>query len=204
MPPKNVTPQVRELVDALSGGGKEMVSTQAICAAAGAEDDKEKAKVREALRNMVKRGELVRRRPGVFSFRAQAAQNVKQHSESYQRMWRIIRTENAGWTVAHICSTTRVPSTTVSEYVRWLYKEGFIALCGKDGRARLYRSTGKARAQREAPYPPRTRPDAFAPARSAVCRLVRIFMEPEPSARLDEAEAQCRTIMDNLKNNQSV
>ena len=129
--------QLRALATTLSDNGKKPISTLMLCAALSADDVETKARVRKSVSEMVKRGEFVRIRDGEFNYIPQKAAAIGAYGESYRRMWRIIRTEKAGWTVQTIASTTRLHSATVSHYCQYLEREEYIARCGKQGKGTI-------------------------------------------------------------------
>lgn len=187
--------QLRTLANALSNGGKKPVTTQMLCAALGVDDIPGKARVRRSITSMVKRGEMERIKDGEFRYVPQKAAAIGAYGESYKRMWRIIRTEKAGWTVQEIAGTTRLHCATVGDYCTWLEQAGFIVRCGKQGNTRIFRATQQAREHRETPYPPSSPKDSYAKERSAVCRLVKMFMDPNPGLRRAGIIAECRTVL---------
>lgn len=196
--------QVRAVLVELTENGQKLVHILDVIDASGAEDEAARTGVRNVLKDMQARGELASAGRGIVSFVPGAEFGMRCNTKSYDRMWRIIRTENAGWTAVQVRSLARVPQTTLGDYLRWLVQEGFVAQCGVKDRSRLYRATQKARGQRETPYPPRLIKDKYAQARRAVCRLVRIFMEHEPALQRDKIEAECRTILEGVKNEESI
>lgn len=187
--------QIRTLADTLSEGGKKTVSTQMLCAALGITGTPAKTRVRRSITCMVKRGEMERIRDGEYRYFPKKATAIGAYGESYKRMWRIIRTEKAGWTVNGIASTTRLHSSTISEYCKYLEQEGFIARCGKQGNARLFRATQKATEQRETPYPPCAPKDTYVKERNAACRIICAFTKPNPALDKERIITDCRAIL---------
>lgn len=178
---EDLAPRLREYAAVLSDNGRRAVSTLALCAMYGAEDIATKARVRRSIEHMVNRGELVRVEPGVFSFHPDKAELVQRDGISFRRMWKIIRTERAGWTVADVAATTKLHSTTVNNYVRWLEEQDFISRCGKQGNTRLFRATEKAIQHRETPYPPVLPKEPYRKERDAAIRIVRELMKVAPN-----------------------
>lgn len=187
--------QLRELARTLSEDGQKEVTSSALFLAIGAVDVGMKARVRRSLTHMVERGELTRVKNGVFRFSTQADQITKRYGDSFPRMWRIIRTENSGWSIRTIAGTTRLHPSTVQAYCQWLEEEKLITRCGKKGNAFLYRATNKARLQRDTPYPPVLPKDPYAKERSAACRLVRLFMNIDPGKNRENIITECRAIL---------
>jgi hypothetical protein len=189
------TEQLRRVAVELSQGGKKEVSTLALCAAVGAEDEATKAKVRRSVWHMVNRGELVRVRPGVFTAKPNRMVMMERNGMSYRRMWLIMRTERAGWTIAAIAATTRLHNSTVNKYCLWLLGEGFLVQCGKKGNERLFRVTAKGVDHVETPFPPVTEKDPFVRERNAAARLARVFMEPDPARHSEKIVQECQVIL---------
>ncbi len=187
--------QLRKLAKALSQDGKLEVTSQALCAELGVTDVETKALVRRSITHMVRHGELERIASGRFLYKAGAAAAMERAGESFRRMWRIIRTENTGWSIAGVAALTRLHQATVSGYCRWLITEGYITICGKRGNTRLFRATDKARQQRETPYPPAAPEDIFSKLRNAANRLNRMMMEPNPDVCREGILAECRAIV---------
>ena len=187
--------QLRALARKLSDNGKKEVTTRALCEALGVTDINGKALVRRSITHIVRHGEFERIAPGVFLWRGDVAGVMKRDGERFRRMWRIIRTEKAGWQIADVAAITRLHQATVASYCRWLEKEGYLKICGKRGNARLFRATDKAFRQRETPYPPSAPEDPYGKERSAAARLVRMFMEPNPAICRDKIITECQAII---------
>ena len=183
MKKEELAPQLRGYAAALSENGKRHVSTLALCAMYGAEDTATKARVRRSIEHMVTRGELERVKPGVFSFHPDKAQLVQRDGLSFQRMWKIIRTERAGCNMADVAATTRLHNSTVSSYVRWLEEQGYVARCGQKGNTRLFRTTEKAFQRRETPYPPVLTKEPFRQERDAAIRIIRELIKATPNEK---------------------
>lgn len=187
--------QLRDLARNLSDNGRIEITAHSLFRALNAEDTATKARIRRSITHMVEHGEFERIQEGVFRFRPGAADAAKRYGESYQRMWRVIRTENAGWTMNAVAGTTRLHPSTVTEYCKWLEKAGYIARCGKKGNAILYRATGKAHEQRATPYPPVLPKDPYSKEWSAACRLIRQFMDANPAQNRETIINECRVIL---------
>jgi len=161
----------------------------------GLKTEKEKGRLRSKLKDMIVRGELIRVRPGVFTYHPKAVN--QREGQGYQRVWRALRSARPGWTMQEIAQVTRMSPSMVRKYGNWLHGEGYIAHHGRRGNTRLYRATAKAKDRRETPYPPRSIKDPFAGERSAACRLVRLFMARDlarPAVRRRIVE-ECRLIL---------
>lgn len=201
--------QLRRMVLELSDRGKKEISTLGLCAAVGAEGVEAKAKVRRAVNHMVRRGELTRMSSGVFCVERTRIREAERYGQGYKRMWKIIRTERAGWTIANVAGTTGLHTSTVSEYCNWLLAQGFVVRSGKRGTAALYRATEKAAQHPATPFPP-VKADRYGAERDAAARLARLFMEPSLKAHQDKILEECRIILarfgnrDENSENQSV
>lgn len=195
--------QIRALAQTLSENGKREVSTQMLCTALGANDTPTKARVRRSVNHMVKHGEMERVRDGLFRYVFGKALAAQRYGEAYKRMWRIIRTEKAGWALYDVAGLARADHSTVGQYCRWLEREGFISRCGKKGNTILFKSTEKAREQRETPYPPVPSRDPFEKERNAVWRLVKVFMQPNPADSRDKIINECRAILARFEQEES-
>jgi predicted transcriptional regulator len=170
--------QLRTVVEGLSEGGKKDVSNAMLYESLGLEEADEKARLRRRVNDMVKRSELVRIRPGWFSYNPKA--KPQRNSEFYIRIWRLVRAKGPGWTKQDMAVSTRASYTMASRYINWLEEEGFVARHGRKGNTAKYRTTSKAREELQTPYPPIAPSDPFAQERSACCRLVRLMMERDP------------------------
>ena len=187
--------KLRELALKLSEDGMREITTKALCEALGVLDSERKALVRRSITHMAHHGELERVAPGVFLYRSDVAGVMQRGGERFRRMWRIIRTEKAGWQISEVAAITRLHQATVAGYCRWLEQEGYLKVCGKRGNARLFRATSKAFSQRETPYPPSAPEDPYDKERTAVARLVRMMMEPNPGICRDKIITECRALI---------
>ena len=157
---------------------KDRLSCQQLYEVFGVESAKDRARFRRKLKDMVRRGELIRELPGVFRYNPTAAD--QEAAEGYQRIWRAIRAQRPGWTMHDLAQVTRISYSHARTYCRWLNREGYIARHGRRGTSTLWRSTTKAKEQQAAPIPVRPPPDPFNVERNAACRLVRYLMAADP------------------------
>lgn len=161
-------------------GTKDIVSGLQLAAALGLETESQKQVMRRRLHELVQRGEAERTAHGQYRYKTGA--EPRKQGESYGRMWRIIRTESSGWSIARIAMLARIERTMVDRYTRWLLDESFVEKCGRDGNTILWRTTAKGREQREIPWPPKDLPDPYAAERQATARLCQILLTKNPDA----------------------
>ena len=157
---------------------KDRLSFQQLYEVFGVESAKDRARFRRKLRDMVRRGELVRVGPGLYRYNPNALD--QEAAEGYQRIWRAIRAQRPGWTVHDLAQVTRLSYSHALAYCKWLDREGYITRHGVRGTANLWRATAKAKEQQTAPIPIRTPTDPFNVERNAACRLVRCLMVADP------------------------
>lgn len=161
----------------------------------GVDSEEERARLRRSLTHLVRKRELLRQAPGTYLYNPKATS--PQAGEMCSRIWRAIRASKPGWSKLDLSLTTRVSHSHLSQYVNWLEDQGYVERHGRKGNVVLYRGTGKAREQRETPFPPREARDPFAEARAACARLVRVMMTRDlyqPSA-CKEVVKECAAIM---------
>lgn len=191
--------RLRWVVQALSRNGKEAVTNAMIYEAFGLKTEDEKVRLRSRIGDLVKRKEMIRIAPGKYNYNPDAQPG--RQGESYVRIWRAIRVQKSGWTFKEIAQVTRVSYSQVRKYCKYLLEEGYIERFGKSGRERRYRTTAKAREQRETVYPPVAIKDPFAREKAAAVRLVRVFLEMDPctpAARRRILE-ECGVIIERFK-----
>lgn len=189
---------VRGVVRGLSRAGKEEVTNALVAEALGLQTEPEKARMRRRLNEMVRRNELIRLAPGRYQYDPKACPD-RRTGESYQRIWRAVRSAKPGFSAQDLSQVSRVGYTQVRRYLSWLQEEGFVARFGANGNTLLYRGTALARDQRETPFPPRPIKDPFETERSAACRLVRLFMDRDPYQAKGKIIKECRAILDRFE-----
>lgn len=190
--------QIRLAVRSLAASGSREISNALVYEAMGCGTREEKDRVRKQITELVARGELERMGRGWLRWTGRG--EPERGGETYNRMWRIIRTERTGWDCTHVAHVTRVNLRGVQRYVAWLVAEGLVAERGKRGNTRLYGVTQEGIEQRVTPFPPITRAMPHEAERAALCRLVRLFVEGnlgERSVR-ERIAAECRTIIDGM------
>lgn len=161
-------------------GSKYVITAVELASALGLETESQKQVMRRRLHELVQRGEAERIAHGQYRYKPGA--EPRRQGESYGRMWRIIRTELSGWTIARVGMLARIERGMVDRYTRWLLEEGFVEKCGRDGNTMLWRTTSKGREQREIPWPPVDLPDPYAAERQAVARLCQILLTKNPDS----------------------
>lgn len=161
-------------------GPKHVITAVQLAAVLDLETESQKQVMRRRLHELVQRGEAERIAHGQYRYKP--GTELRRQGESYGRMWRIIRTESAGWTIARVAMLSRIERTMTDRYTKWLLEEGFIEKCGRDGNTILWRTTAKGREQRETPWPPCDLPDPYAAERQAVARLCQILLTKNPNA----------------------
>lgn len=138
----------------------------------------EKQRLRDALKEMCARGELVRLRNGEYkyNFNFRLRENA-----AYGKIWRFVRASKPGWTRADIARQLNgVSAKQIDRYCQWLAKKGFIEKYGKQGAATSYRATYRASMTPETPYPCFTdRP--FEQEKAAALALARLILCENPS-----------------------
>ena len=157
---------------------KDRLSFQQLYEVFGVDSAKDRARFRRKLRDMVRRGELVRVGPGLYRYNPNALD--QEAAEGYQRIWRAIRAQRPGWTMHDLAQVTRISYSHARTYCRWLNREGYITHHGRRGTSTLWRATAKAKEQQTAPIPIKTPTDPFNAERNAACRLVRCLMATDP------------------------
>lgn len=196
--------QLRELIQGLAEGGKKQITNAMLYEALGLEEPDEKARLRRRVTDMVQRKELIRIKQGVFKYNPKA--QPQRHGEMYIRIWRLVRSKQPGWSIQDLATITRASYTMVLKYCRFLLEEGYIAKFGKEGNTQKYRATGKAKDQRDTPYPPVAVKDPYEKERGASCRLVRQMMErdlSQPGVR-KKIIKECRTILARFESEENI
>ena len=96
--------------------------------------------------------------------------------ESYQRMWRAIRSARATFTIIEIVQISQVDNSTVSKYLKYLESETLVRRAGKRKNTLVYGLTSKGQEHRKTPFPPIDIPDPFHIERTAVATLCNAFL----------------------------
>ena len=193
--------KLRTVLQALSLNGEQEFSNILIYKALALKTDAEKTSLRSRLRDLIKSDEIERIRIGTYIYKP------KVHflrSDSFGRMWKIIRASSPTFKIAEIAALAHVEVSFVSKYCRFLLEQGYISKNGKSGAKILYSATKLGRDTIKTPHPPRPIRDPFEAERKAMSNLARIFFEQDPYAPATQNKIikNCRTIMDRFKNNQ--
>ena len=166
--------RIREAFRGLSLNGKKPVAYAQVFEALGATTRLEKRKIRSAVRDFLKRGELVRTDRGVYEYREHAPRRIS--TPLYKKMWRLIRMKER-FRPLEIVQLTGADRTHVYKYVRFLAELGFVTRHGRAGQEHVYRLTTAGRERVETPYPSREYRDRWRETRDAAWRAVRIIAE---------------------------
>ena len=136
----------------------------------------EKQTLRKRIKEMMRRGEVRKTKPGWY---VHVAENEPcRYGDSYERIWRAVHVQNTPFTIRRIVQVSRFSSITVSRYLNYLEKEGLVELIGRDGRARLYGLTLQGRNYRDVPYPPSSFADDPSRAERVACAILhRLLLE---------------------------
>lgn len=163
------------------GVNKQEISHAQLYDALNLKKDKEKDRLRSRLNDLVQAGEVVRVRPGIYTY------NFKHRSrggKGYAAMWRFVRKEKPGWTIGECALMVHVDYSHALKYCGWLEDEAYVERVGRNAKQAItYRGTLKADATPETPYPPRNKPDPFEKERVAAATLVRLMLCADPHQR---------------------
>ena len=191
---KVTSPAVRQALQALGAGGKE-VSYALLYDALGLTKEQEKDIVRARIGDMARQGEVTRTERGSFVYNAKYR---ARKGAGYESIWRYVRAAKPGWTLGDCSLMTRQSYSHVMRYIGWLVGERFVARAGQDDkRAITYRNTEKARSTPETPYPPIKESDPFAKERIAAATITRLMLCANPYALKTSREIAdaCRLLL---------
>lgn len=175
----------------------------------GLTTESERQVIRRRLREMIQRGEV--EKVGTGQFRFIEGKERPHKGNGYSRMWRVIRAQTPGWRKANISAITRLDRTSVDRYVTFLEDEGLVARSGRDGNTILWRTTSKARDQRQTPWPKADCTIPYSEEKSAAGTLCMVMLREnpdQPSTRnkirrcLAILTAKFGTQLENIKNEQ--
>jgi hypothetical protein len=189
--------RLRDVILGLSEGGKRTISNVLLYQTLGLTDEPSKKRLLRQIQDMTVRGELVRLGPGELRYEPQAPSN--RYGKLYERIWRVIRAKQPGFSVQDIALTTGAGENHAYKYLRWLEKQGYLRRHGKSGNTALYMATTLARSTRETPYPPLGVGDPFEAERNSACHLVRLLMERDPADQKAKIVQNCRAILDRFE-----
>lgn len=167
--------EIRQVARSLAGADpNNEVSYRQIFKALGANTEAEKARVRSAVSEFVKRGEFVRTSPGLFRF--QRVELGKRERPILEKIWRAMRIRN-DFTIEEIILRTDASRAHIEKYLKSLLKEGLVARHGKKGQHSRFRVTSRGREHKETPYVIKSLPpDPYQAVREATASLVRVVL----------------------------
>lgn len=142
----------------------------------------EKRRVYEAIRQLKRRGELVAEGNG-FRYLPEASPEPLS-----DRIYRVIRAHNGGFTANDISSTAEINPARVRNFIESLAASGYLKEVGRQGQAKIWMATQLCR---DTPKPPRLNysQGTFIMERRAVAALVDIFMSAADLAGSRTAES---------------
>ena len=138
----------------------------------GLTEEGDKARLRNRINDMARMGEVVKVRPGVYTYNFGYR---PRENRSLPAIWRFVRKAKPGWCLKECALMVRVDYTRVLRYAAWLEEQGYIQRIGRNGKnAVTYRGTSKADMTPETPYPPYKETDPFQKERAAAATIARI------------------------------
>ena len=163
------------------GKGGEEISHAMLFEAFGLTEEGDKARLRNRINDMARMGEVVKVRPGVYTYNFGYR---PRENRSLPAIWRFVRKAKPGWSLSECAMMTRVSYTRALRYCHWLEEEGYILRDGKDERnASTWRATVKADKTPETPYPPLRETDPFVRERAAAATIARLLLCADPYAK---------------------
>ncbi len=189
--------RLRDVILGLTEGGKRTISNMLLYQTLGLEDEPGKKRLLRQIQDMSVRGEVVRVDRGELRYVPQAP--GARHGKLYERIWRVIRAKQPGFSVADVALVTSAGENHVFKYLRWLEGQGYLRRAGKSGNTVLYAATSTAKTTRETPYPPLGVGDAYETERNSACHLVRLLMERDPAGQKAKIVQNCRAILDRFE-----
>ena len=160
------------------GKGGQEISHAMLFEALGLTKEGDKARLRNRINDMARMGEVIKVRPGAYTY------NFKyrpRESRSLPAIWRFVRKAKPGWCLKECALMVRVDYTQVLRYAAWLEDQGYIQRVGhNEKRAVTYRATSKADMTPETPYPPYRETDPFQKERAAAATIARLMLCADP------------------------
>lgn len=170
---------IRSALQNFGADGQE-ISHAMLFDAFGLTEERDKARLRKCIDEMARRGEVVRVRPGAYTY------NFKYRPRGNRTIpviWRFVRKAKPGWCLKDCALLVRVDYTQVLRYASWLEGEGYIQRIGRNEKhAVIYRATSKADMSPETPFPPYKDTDPFQKERTAAASIVRLMLCSDPYA----------------------
>lgn len=196
--PKVSKDLVRRAMQALGAGDQE-VSYRQVYEAIGLSSEGQQAVVRSRISDMLRHGEVVRVKAGIFTYNAKYR---PREGKTYITIWRFVRMAKSGWDIKECAMLTRISYTQVLRYITWLEGEAFVERTGRnEARGIVYRATAKAASSPETPYPPQKETDPFHKERVAAATITRLMLCADtyaPKTARDIVEA-CRVLLARFK-----
>ncbi|MGE9917865.1 hypothetical protein [uncultured Desulfovibrio sp.] len=163
------------------GKGGEEISHAMLFEAFGLTEEGDKARLRNRINDMARMGEVVKVRPGVYTYNFGYR---PRENRSLPAIWRFVRKAKPGWCLKECALMVRVDYTRVLRYAAWLEEQGYIQRIGRNGKnAVTYRGTSKADMTPETPYPPYKETDPFQKERAAAATIARLLLCADPYAK---------------------
>lgn len=147
------------------GKGGQEISHAMLFDALGLTEEGDKARLRNRINDMARMGEVVKIRPGAYTYNFSYR---PRESRALPAIWRFVRKAKPGWCLKECALMVRVHYTHVLRYATWLEENGYIRRVGRNEKSAVtYRATSKADMTPETPYPPYKETDPFQKERAA-------------------------------------
>ena len=160
------------------GKGGEEISHAMLFEAFGLTEEGDKARLRNRINDMARMGEVVKVRPGVYTYNFGYR---PRENRSLPAILRFVHKAKPGWCLKECALMVRVDYTRVLRYAAWLEEQGYIQRIGRNGKnAITYRGTSKADMTPETPYPPYKETDPFQKERTAAATITRLMLCTDP------------------------
>lgn len=187
------TPMIRQAIRSYCKAGQP-ISNAELYRILDLKIETEKERLRTRLNDMVQHGEMTRVGRGVYEY------NFKHRSRentTFPAIWRFVRMQKPGWSIADVCQLTRISYTQVARYCGWLENEEYITRHGKKGTTIIYRATDKADRTPETPYPDITDRNPFERENAAAAELARLMLcnDPYQATTARKIVAACKILL---------
>lgn len=147
------------------GKGGQEISHAMLFDALGLTEEGDKARLRNRINDMARMGEVVKIRPGAYTYNFSYR---PRESRALPAIWRFVRKAKPGWCLKECALMVRVHYTHVLRYATWLEENGYIRRVGRNEKSAVtYCATSKADMTPETPYPPYKETDPFQKERAA-------------------------------------
>ncbi len=172
--------QLRIAMKAMGAGNDGVVTIALLADVLGLETESQRQILRRRVSALATRGEVEKVAFG--QYRYIPGSEPSRNGKNYQRIWRLIRIQQPGWTRVDIAALARCHRTVVDRYGAWLEGEGFVVKAGKRQGTALWRTTAKGLEQRETPWPPLDNsPEPYMAERAAAGALATILLTQDPA-----------------------